>query len=359
MKSGEWIRYHELDKILQKSEPYKTLMSQPSQCTLQMLDRSWTSFFEGMKEWEDDSGKFLGKPKLPGYKPKNGRYPWFIKNNSSYVKDGILYFRLKRLDGVVFPTQAEGRLICVRFIPRGSCYVMEIVTEVEIPDCEKKPMSRIAGIDLGVNNFATITNNIGVKPIIINGKGLKSINQFYNKNKAKMQGELKRRHGECNSMALDDLYFKRYCRIKNFMHAASRRVVNFCIENEIDTLVCGLNKGWKQEINTGKENNQKFCSIPYNIFIKQLAYKCLEVGIRFTTHEESFTSGTSFLDGELPTKDFYNKNRRIKRGLFQSGKGLINADVNASYQIIKKVSPNAFDGHGVWVDLQPAMLNVA
>jgi putative transposase len=358
-KNGEWIRYHELDKMLQKSEPYKTLKSQPSQCTLQMLDRSWSSYFEGIKEWEADKEKFLGKPNLPGYKPKNGRYPWFIKNNSSYIQDGILHFRLKRLDGIVFATRAKGRLICVRFIPRGSCYVMEIVTEVEIAGKKHCPMSRIAGIDLGINNFVTITNNIGARPIIINGKGLKSINQFYNKRRAQIQGYLKYRNGRYNSRALDDLYFKRSCRIKNFMHAASRKVVTFCIKNEIDTLVCGLNKGWKQEVNTGKENNQRFYSIPYNMFIKQMSYKCQESGIRFLTHEESFTSGTSFLDEEMPTRAFYNKSRRIQRGLFQSGMGLVNADVNAGMQIIKKVFPNAFESYGIEVDLQPVMLNVA
>ncbi len=220
-------------------------------------------------------------------------------------------------------------------------------------------MSRIAGIDLGVNNFATITNNIGIQPIIINGKGLKSINQFYNKRKAEMQSDLMKRHGKRSSRALDDLTFKRFCRVKNFMHAASRMVVNHCLKNGIDTLVCGLNKEWKQECNTGKRNNQKFCYIPYDMLISQLTYKCHENGIRFTTTEESFTSGTSFLDGEQPESSFYNKSRRIKRGLFQSVKGIMNADVNGACQIIKKVSSNAFIGYEVVADLQPVILNVA
>jgi len=144
------------------------------------------------------------------------------------------------------------------------------------------------------------------------------------------------------------------------MHAASRRVVNYCLENGIDTLVCGLNKEWKQEVNTGKRNNQKFCSIPYDMFIRQLAYKCQEKGIRFITTEESYTSGTSFLDREPPVESFYNKNRRVHRGLFKSKNGLINADVNGSLQIIKKVSPNAFTGYGVGVaGCQPTVIKVA
>lgn len=359
INNRRWIRYAELDKMLHHSEPYKELMSQPAQQTLAALDKVWKSFFAGIKEWKSNKSKYLGRPKLPGYKPKNGRYPWFIKNNSCRIKGGVLSFLIKRLHGVTFPTKAKGRLLCVRFIPRGSCYVMEIVTEVEIPDHEQKPMSRIAGIDLGVNNFATITNNIGVQPIIINGKWLKSVNQFYNKRRAQMQGDLKKRNDKHSCRALEDITFKRFCRVKSFMHAASRKAIDFCLEYGIDTLVCGLNKEWKQEVNTGKRNNQKFCSIPYDMFIRQLEYKCQEVGIRFLTHEEAYTSGTSFLDGELPTEAFYNKSRRVKRGLFQSGKGLINADVNAGMQIIKKVSENAFAGYSVGVEsLQPTVINV-
>jgi putative transposase len=144
------------------------------------------------------------------------------------------------------------------------------------------------------------------------------------------------------------------------MHAASRKTVNYCLEHDIDTLVCGLNSGWKQEVDTGKRNNQKFCSIPYDMFIQQLTYKCQENGIRFITTEESYTSGTSFLDGERPLETFYNKSRRVHRGLFKSENGLINADVNGSLQIIKKVSENAFTGYSVGVaGCQPTVINVA
>jgi putative transposase len=237
---------------------------------------------------------------------------------------------------------------------------MEIIKEVEIPEFPERPMIRIAGIDLGINNFATITNNIGVQPIIINGKGLKAMNQFYNKRRAQMQSDLKCRNGMNKSRALEELTFKRFCRIKNFMHAASRKAVNYCLEHDIDTLVCGLNSGWKQEVNTGRKNNQKFVSIPYDMFIRQLEYKCQENGIKFTTTEEAYTSGTSFLDGEQPVEFFYNKNRRVHRGLFKSENGLINADVNGSLQIIRKVSENAFAGYSVEVAcLQPLVLNVA
>lgn len=358
--TGQWLRYGKLDKMLHNTDPYKELKSQPSQQTLSTLDSVWKSYFKAIRDWKIHPEKYLGMPKIPKYLKKNGRFPWYIKNNNCYIKDGILHFQVKRLHGVTFQTNVKGRLLGVRFIPRGSCYVMEIITEVNIPDHEQKPMSRIAGIDLGVNNFATITNNIGAQPIIVNGKGLKSINQFYNKRRAQMQSELKRRNDKHSSSALEELTFKRLCRVKSFMHTASKKAIIYCLENDIDTLICGLNGGWKQEVNTGRQNNQKFCSIPYDMFIRQLEYKCQEVGIRFVTTEESYTSGTSFLDDEQPNESSYNKSRRIKRGLFQSGRGLINADVNGSLQIIKKVSENAFAGYSVGVaGLQPTILNVA
>ena len=359
INNGRWIRYNELDHMLHSSEPYIELMSQPSQQTLKTLDKVWKSFFVAIKDWKRNPKKYLGMPKLPKYKDKNGRCVWFIKNNSCLIKDGILRFQIKRLHGVTFPVRTDGRLLGVRFIPRGSCYVMEIVLEVEVPDAPTGEPTRIAGIDLGVNNFATVTNNIGVQPIIINGRTIKSVNQFYNKRKAQMQSDLKNRNNQHWSRALDDLNMKRFNRIKTFMHTASKRIVDWCVENNIDTLVCGLNKEWKRECNIGKATNQKFVYIPYDMFIKQLEYKCQNYGIRFLTNEENFTSGTSFLDGEIPCKENYDKSRRKYRGLFQAEGKLINSDVNGSYQIIMKVFPNAFSYGIEGVSLTPVIINAA
>lgn len=359
INNGRWIRYSELDKMLQQTEAYKELKSQPSQQTLRALDKIWKSFFASIKEWKKNPQKYLGMPRLPKYKDKNGRYVWFIKNNTCYLEDGILNFQVKRLHGVTFRIRTQGRLLGVRFIPRGSCYVMEVVLEVEVPDASDREPERIAGIDLGVDNFATVSNNIGLNPIIVKGGVIKSVNQFYNKRKAALQSDLQKRNGKRWSRALDELSMKRFNRIKTFMHTASRRIVDWCVENEVDTLVCGLNKEWKQECSIGKKNNQKFTYIPYDMFIKQLEYKCQERGIRFAVNEESYTSGTSFLDGELPEQINYDKSRRKKRGLFQSGSTLINADINGAYQIIRKVFPNSF-GYGIEGSrLNPVIINVA
>ena len=132
------------------------------------------------------------------------------------------------------------------------------------------------------------------------------------------------------------------------------------MENQIDTLVVGKNKEWKQDANMNKTSNQKFVMIPYQILLQQLQYKCENVGIKYIENEESYSSGTSFLDGEEPNKQNYNKSRRVERGLFKTNTGLlINSDVNGSYQIMMKVFPNAIkDRYGIEGVLTPIVINV-
>ena len=352
-----YIRYGDLNKELCTSEVYKDCMSQPANCVLRVLDKNWKSFFKSIRGWKKNKFDYLGMPKIPKCLKPNGRFPWMIPNNACYFVGSELKFRVKRLQTFKWIVNPVGRLIQVRFIPRGTCYVMEVVTEVEISDSPQREPKRIASIDLGVNNFATITNNIGIQPIIINGKGVKSINQFYNKRRAKIVNELKTTNGVRWSNKLSDITMRRFNRIKNFMHHASRYIISYCKENDIDMLVCGLNKKWKQEQNIGSQNNQKMQSIPYDMFISQLEYKCQESGINFKTINESYTSGTSFLDNEEPFKENYDKSRRIKRGLFRSNNGtLINSDVNGSLQILRKVFPNAF-ADGIDACLTPLIIN--
>lgn len=345
------------DKELRANELYKFCMSQPTNCVLRRLDRNWKSFFKAIKNWKENKEKYNAMPKLPKYLKKDGRFVWEIPNNACYITGDELHFRIRKLQDIKWKTKAKGRLLQVRFVPRGNDYVMEVVTEVEIDNKPKGEMSRIIGMDLGVNNFVTITNNIGEQPIIINGKGLKSINQYFNKKRAYLVGRTIHRNGKGWSNKLDKLNNKRFNKVKNFMHHASKFVIDYCKLNNIGTIVCGLNNFWKQEAKLGS-NTQSFIFIPYDMFIRQLTYKCEEAGISFVTTDESYTSGTSFLDNEKPIKENYNKKRRIKRGLFRSNNGtLINSDVNGSLQIIKKVAPNAF-ADGVQGYLTPVIINV-
>ena len=144
-----------------------------------------------------------------------------------------------------------------------------------------------------------------------------------------------------------------------FMHCASKYVIDYCINNNIGTVVIGKNDKWKQECNMSRFINQKFVQIPYELFINKLKYKSKDYGIECIETEEAYTSGTSFLDNEMPIKENYNKKRRIHRGLFVSNQGVeINADVNGAYQIMKKVFPNVFANGIVGVHLHPVIINL-
>lgn len=356
----KYISYKEMNFEFKTHDNYKLTFSQPANCTLRLLDKNWKSYFRAIKDWKEHPEKYLGMPKLPKYLKKNGRFPWMIPNNQlvyDYEK-GTVYIRNRLLNDYKWKCRCLGRIIQVRFIPRGSCYVMEIVYEIEIPDA-KIESNRIASIDLGVDNLVTMTNNIGLNPIIINGKGIKSINQYYNKRLAKEKSLLKIRHNKDWSNKLDTITFKRYQRIKNYIHNTSCYIIKWCVENEIDTLVVGKNKEWKQNTSMSKRNNQKFVDIPYQMLLQQLKYKCENVGIKYIETEESYSSGTSFLDGEKPIKQNYDKSRRIERGLFKSNSGLlINSDVNGSLQIMMKVFPNAFnERYGIEAVLTPIVIN--
>ena len=358
INNNRYIPYKEMNRSLKTHQQYKNCMSQPANCTLRLLDKTWKSFFVGLKEYQKNPNKFLGRPQIPKYLKKDGRHLWMIPNNSCcYDKEnGELHFRIRKLHSFKWKCRCLGRLIQVRFIPRGCVYVMEIVYEIEVPNITTNN-NRIIGIDLGVNNLITASNNIGEKPFIINGKILKSINQFYNKRKSHIQSDLSQRNNSIWSKNLEVITRKRFNRIKNYMHNASSYVIKWCIKNQIDTVVVGHNINWKQNMNMGKKNNQRFLYIPYDMLVGQLKYKCENNGINFIETEESYTSGTSFLDGEYPCNENYNKARRVKRGLFQSGQGLINSDVNGSLQIIKKVIPDAFS-YGIEVYLTPTIINV-
>ena len=365
INNHKYIKTNDMQKQLKTHETFKQLGSQPSQKTLQLLDKNWQSFFKSIKSYSKYPDKFLGRPKLPKYKKKDGRFIVMLKNINFRIENGYIYFSFKPLKPFnnMFKINIPkcSKLIQLRFIPRNNIYNMELVYEKEIIDTNdsKKP-NKICGIDLGINNFATLTNNIGIKPIIINGKIIKSINQYYNKKLAYNKSILKKTNNKDWSNKLDKLTVKRNNKIKNYMHKASKQVIDYCVNNNLDTIVIGNNPEWKQNSTMRKKVNQTFVQIPYESFIKMIQYKAEDVGIKVILTEESYTSGTSFLDNELPVKENYNKSRRVFRGLFKSNTGkLINSDVNGSLQIIKKVVPNVFNNYGIeGLDLTPMVICV-
>jgi len=361
INNNRWIRYNELADIVKNADCYKELGSNVGQQTLKVLDKNWKSFFVSIKDWSKNKDKYLGRPKLPKYKNKEkGRCSLIIDNIKVHIENGYLRFSwkpLRDLNGTI-RTNVQGKLMQVRFVLKGDTYILEIVYEVDVPELNKQNKN-IIGIDIGIDNLATVSNNIGLQSFIINGKPLKSMNQFYNKEKAKLQSDLKLQHNKDWSNKLQQLTNKRNNKINDYMHKSSKEIVDWCVENDIDTLIVGKNKNWKQESKMSKKTNQNFVGLPHAIFINMLKYKCNNVGINFIETEESYTSGTSFLDGELPIKENYDKSRRVHRGLFKSKGGeFINADLNGAYQIIKKVFPNVFTEGIEGVGLHPIRVNL-
>lgn len=367
LETGKWLGYQQLDKLLKQDLDYPDYMNMPgaqsAQQTLRLLEVNWKSFFKSIKDWSKNKDKYLGKPKLPKYKPKDGQMVLVLTNQQVKLKGNQLIFP-KSFDGftvtprcVVLPNFEK--LNQVRIVPSNQVFCVEIVYSIFVDDTVLQDNGRIMSIDLGLDNLATVVTNTGQQPMIVNGKGLKSINQYYNKRNAYYQRVAKQMNGKNYTNRLYQLTRKRNFKVNDALHKVSRFIVDIALENDITTIVIGDNKNWKQSISLGKQTNQSFIMIPHQKLIEQMVYKAQLHGIRVICTEESYTSGTSFLDGEPPVKEFYDKKRRIHRGLFRSNQGvLINADVNAGYQIMKKVFPNAFADGIEGVVLHPVRVTI-
>jgi len=345
-----WTRYVELDRIAKEEnwKEYRELPAQTSQQVLRLLEKNWKSFFKTIKEWIKDKSKFKGRPKLPKYK-NEGRTVVIFTAQQIKLKGQYIHFP-KKVGLSPIKTKVDN-IKQVRLIPQSTCYVIEVVYEKKKED-DNLDAHLFLGIDIGLNNLATLTSNKkGLRPILINGRPLKSINQFFNKVKSKLMSFIKDRG---TSKRILKLTHKRGCKIQDYLHKASRFIIRFCLLHSIKTIVIGINKNWKQEVTLGKRNNQNFVAIPFATLIQQLQYKAEEVGIKVILTEEAYTSKSSFLDLEVIEKKENYKGRRIKRGLFRSSSGkLINADVNGAFNILRKVVPNLFRDGIEGVGLHP------
>ena len=319
---------------------YRALPTKVSKQIIKRLVSTWTGYFEAHKEWKKNPSKFLGEPRIPGYKDKTkGRNVVIYYHESVYkaeLKLGICHLSMSDIQ---IPTKVDN-VVEVRLIPRPTCYVVEIVYYKQ--EEEQSTSEYVAGVDLGLTNLVALTSNKGgFTPLLINGRPLKSVNQFYNKTKAKLQAQLGEKRK--SSKRIQSLTTSRNNYIDNYLHNTSRTIVNLLRASDIGTLVIGKNNNWKQNINIGKNNNQSFTQIPHARLIDQITYKCQLAGIKVVVTEESYTSKTSALDLEQPVKHSTYLGKRVKRGLFESSNGTkINADVNGSLQICRKVFPNAY-----------------
>ncbi|MHA2239339.1 MAG: RNA-guided endonuclease InsQ/TnpB family protein, partial [Candidatus Hodarchaeales archaeon] len=341
-KNGNWIRYNSLYHSIKTSENYHQLPAQSAQQVLKILDRNWTSFFRAIKAYKKDKRKFLGRPRLPNYKPKNGEFLVVFTNQQVKLQDGILRFPKKVGLDVKTRLTDDAELREVRIIPRGVGYMLEIVYhKVFVP----KPLNKdlVIAIDLGVRNLITAVNNNGYEPFVIKGGVIKSLNQYYNKKKVRIQSTYDRQVIKIGK-TMRKLTDKRNKKVKDYFHKITKRVIDYCIANNIGTVVIGYNPEWKQSIRIGKRNTQNFVAIPFHKLVHLIEYKAEENGIRVFKQEESHSSKCSFLDNEAIKHHDNYVGKRIRRGLFKSKKGtIINADVNGAYNILKKAFLNAIE----------------
>jgi len=360
LEENKWLRYNEIDKLLKQENmnfDYRNMpTAQSAQQCLRLLDQNWNSFFKSIKDWSKNKDNYTSRPKLPNYLPKNGRNIIVLPFNRYKVRNNIINFP-NIFNGFTLKTKVK-KLQQVRVLPRNKHIIIEVVYQVEVPEL-KQDDDKYFSIDIGLDNFATIVNNFNEKPIIINGKGLKSINQYYNKKISYYKSIAKRMNKLDYTNRMNQLNIKRNNKIEDFIHKASKFIIDCALESNVSTIIIGNNKGWKQKSKMSKKVNQNFIGIPHQKFINKIIYKAENVGINVILTEESYTSGTSFLDDEIPCKDNYNKNRRKFRGLFISNNGIkINADVNGAYQIMKKVFPNVFADGIEGVGLHPIRVNI-
>lgn len=332
--------WNKIDNLL-RTEGHKDIRALPSKvanAVLKNLGESISSFWKLVRL--KNSGKLAQNPKLPGYLHKTeGRYPVSF-NYQTFGKtrgaNGELFLCPKGLN-LPIPTKVANPKQ-VRVVPDHNNFIIEVIYNVD--ERAPKSTSKYAGIDLGVDNFATITFSTQNNPLIIKGLELKSINQGYNRLIAKAQSLLP--VPQKTSNPIHRLWSRRSWILKTRIHQMTAFLATLFDEMQIEKVFIGKNTGWKQNLPFGKKVKQRFAYLPYETFIEQLRYKCQLRGITVITQEESYTSKASFLDndnipvyGETENPKF--SGRRIKRGLYRSGNGrLINADVNGSYNILQK-----------------------
>jgi putative transposase len=344
---GVYLCYEEMHARMKAHSAYKALPRKVSQQVLRLLHKNWVSFFKAIEAWKTDPSQFLGRPCLPKYKEKQHGRNILVYTSQAISKSGLKRGRIQP-SGLPIEVQTKHtRVDQVRIVPRQGYYVIEVVYEQEEIQTNGD-RSLVAAVDIGVNNLVALTSNkMGFVPRLVNGRPLKSTNQYYNKRKAELQSKLK---DTGFTTRMERMTRKRTRRIDHYLHTASRRIIDLLVEEGIGTLVIGKNPNWKQECEMRKANKQHFVQLPHARFVNMLTYKAQLVGITVVTREESYTSKASFLDADpLPTygqveEDPVFSGRRVKRGLYKAKNGRkLNADVNGSYNIGRKAFPNAFE----------------
>nr|WP_275957998.1 transposase [Pseudoflavonifractor phocaeensis] len=336
----------------------KDLPRQVAQHVIKEAVEDMSSFFATIRAYNQDPSKFKGRPRLPGYGAHGGCQAVTLTNQicilyATGTGETELKFPFTNMRLPLGKAPIAGKLKEVKVIPSHGIFIVLL----SIDDGKKFPKSaetttRACCIDLGVSNFAAITNNLGLPCLLFKGGVPKSINQWYNKRMSKIQSEQTTRTGKkfVPTPESRKLELWRENHLNDYMSKTAKLIIRWCAENHIDAIIIGVNQDWKQGVNMGAKNNQEFVSIPYAKFRWQLAYRAERAGIKIIEREESYTSRASFLDndfiptvGEPGADQVKFSGRRTKRGLYRSkDKTTINADFNGSANIGRKEIPDLF-----------------
>lgn len=350
-----FLRYESNYHCCKTNENYAMLQAGVSQQILKVADRSFKSFFNLLKKCKTGDYGYHDV-KIPRYRKKGGYFNLILSTNAIAIKDGKFLIPMSRSfakahnnESIVIPFPerlADKKIKEIRILPNYDGTYFKIQYCYEVPDTEPTANTGVMGIDLGVDNLASCITDNGTS-FIMDGRKLKSVNHYWNKQKAYYQSVAEHQEQKWTHR-IDSLTRKRNNRIKDIMRKSARYIVNYCIANDIGTIVCGYNPDFKRSVNISKANNQNFTQISFGDFRQILSCLCEQEGILYIEQEESYTSKSSFLDNdalpvyyaEKPYKGMFS-GKRVHRGQYQSSNGTcVNADLNGAANIVRKSKQN-------------------
>ena len=349
---GKFLKYEKNYTLLKDSPNYKTLNSNMSQQILKEVDSSFKSFFGLLKLAKQ--GKYAFKDcKLPYYLPKDGYTTLVIAfvrlNGNKLILPFSNSFKKthKPVEITIPPILMDKKVKEIRILPKANARFFEIQYIYEA-NCIQRNLnqSNALAIDLGINNLVTAVSNTG-KSFIIDGRRLKSINQWFNKENSRLQSIKDKQHfGKKTTKRQKDIVRDRNNKVNDYMNKAARIIIDYCVMNDIGTLIAGYNVTFQRNSHIGKQNNQNFVNITYGHLRDKLSYLCKLNSIVYIEQEETYTSKASFWDkDEIPVynndnpKKYVFSGNRVHRGLYKTSDGkLLNADINGALNIMRKSS---------------------
>ena len=349
----QYLRYEANCYEMKSYENYKLLNANMSQQILKNVDAMFKSFFALIKSAKQSKHDFK-HIRLPNYLSKNG-YSNLIIGQIRLRKDNFLtipfsnafkqkHKGIKKIQIKIPDILKDKKIKQIQIIPKFNARFFEVQYTYEIQEEEIKLNTNNAlAIDLGVNNLCTCITNTG-KSFIIDGRKLKSINQFFNKYNAKLQSIKDKQNIKRQTKQQFLISRKRKNRVDDYINKTCRYIINYCLTNDIGTLVIGYNQSFQCKTNLGRKNNQIFTHLPFGKIREKLEYLCKRYNINYILQEESYTSKASFFDNDdLPTYNMDNpqtyefSGKRVKRGLYQTKNNyLFNADCNGALNILRK-----------------------